>query len=782
MPRAWGLHQMDQKLATAREPELHRLAIELERLAAATDLESAVPEFFSLPEDSAKLARRIDEGAVGFVHDTLDEQLGDLLKSRSPGVKPDPELLASMLKAHLGGMPLCDYGNWVLFPWSRRLVHILPEDEHRELRTDRNRYKITLAEQERLRAARLGVVGLSVGNMAAITLALEGIGGSFRVADFDHLSLSNLNRLRGGVHELNVNKTVLAAREMYEIDPYLEIRRYPAGITADNIDDFLLGDGTLDLVIEECDDLYLKVRLRERCRELGIPVVMDTSDRGLFDIERFDTEPDRPLLHGLVGNVTAASLKGLTTKEKVPFVLSILEADAMSLRMTASLPEIDHSISTWPQLASGVALGGAITADAVRRILLGQLRESGRYYVDVEATIADRAGKYTTALPVQPDAPPSAEARRPRMLPPAPSSRQALDAELARWLVSHAILAPSAHNAQPWLFALRDGHLECWHDPSHDMPTLDFELGATWLAFGAVVENIDLAAGRAGYALTTELFPHQDEPRLVCRLRLAPSEKRFDPLYDQMAQRVTNRHRPSRGSLAKSMVTSLHRAARDGGARLHLATAAEDLATLASLVGACDRLSLLNEAIHREVMPGYRWTREEVEAHCDGLDIDAMELFPWERAGTQLLGDWSRVRFLRDIGGGKALEELGTKLVESATAVGLITIEQPGRASFFQAGRAMQRIWLQATADGLALHPITGLPFLLARVERGRGEGLDSDAIAEFQSMRPPLSAIFPEAAGRCETFLFRLAIGAKAPSAISLRRPLDSVLTIVDP
>jgi hypothetical protein len=486
-------------------------------------------------------------------------------------------------------------------------------------------------------------------------------------------------------------------------------------------------------------------------------------------------------MHGLVGNVSAASLKGLTTKEKVPFVLSILEADAMSLRMTASLPEIDYSISTWPQLASGVALGGAITADAVRRILLGHLRESGRYYVDVEATIADRAGKYATALPVLPDAPASAEARRPRILPPAPPSRPALDAELARWLVSHAILAPSAHNAQPWLFALRYGCLECRHDTSHDMPTLDFELGATWLAFGAVVENIDLAAGRAGYALTTELFPDRDDPRLVCRIRLAPAEKRFDPLYDQIASRVTNRQRPGRGCLVESSVKSLHGAVREGGARLHLATDAEALASLASLVGACDRLSLLNEAIHREVMPGYRWTRDEVEAHRDGLDIDAMELFPWERAGTQLLGDWARVRFLRDIGGGKALEELGTKLVESATAVGLITVEQPGRAAFFLAGRAMQRIWLQATADGLALHPITGLPFLLARVERGNGEGLDAGAVAEFKSMRAPFTAVFPDAADRCETFLFRLATGAEAPSAISLRRPLDDVFSVLD-
>ena len=69
---------------------------------------------------------------------------------------------------------------------------------HREIRIDRNRYKITAAGQARLAGAKIGIIGLSMGNMAAITFALEGIGRHFRLADFDRLSLSNLNWLRGG--------------------------------------------------------------------------------------------------------------------------------------------------------------------------------------------------------------------------------------------------------------------------------------------------------------------------------------------------------------------------------------------------------------------------------------------------------------------------------------------------------------------------------------------------------------------------------------------------------
>ena len=58
----------------------------------------------------------------------------------------------------------------------------------------------------------------------------------------------------------------------------------------------------------------MKVLLRERARELRMPVVMETSDRGVLDVERFDLEPDRPLLHGRMDGMTsdnvAARLEG----------------------------------------------------------------------------------------------------------------------------------------------------------------------------------------------------------------------------------------------------------------------------------------------------------------------------------------------------------------------------------------------------------------------------------------------------------------------------------------
>ncbi|MBF9221708.1 hypothetical protein [Hymenobacter ruricola] len=136
--------------------------------------------------------------------------------------------------------------------------------------------------------------------------------------------------------------------------------------------------------MEECDDLAVKVLLRQHARHAGIPLLMDTSDRGMLDVERFDLDPDYPLLHGrLPEDVGYEHLAGLrTAAEKLPYVLRLLDYDHLSDRLKNSLAEIGRTITTWPQLGTDVMLGGAVAAGTARRILLGEPIGSGRHYFD----------------------------------------------------------------------------------------------------------------------------------------------------------------------------------------------------------------------------------------------------------------------------------------------------------------------------------------------------------------------------------------------------------------
>ena len=205
----------------------------------------------------------------------------------------------------------------------------------------------------------MAIVGLSAGNVIARTLCLEGVSERFKLADFDVLAVSNMNRLETGVHELGLRKTVLLARRLGEINPYVQLSIWDSGLTADNLDQFLLQSPRPDVLIDECDDIRMKLLLRERARDLRIPVLMETSDRGMIDVERFDLEPARPILHGLVPNLSSFAIRDLTEAQRLELVLAIVGADSISTRAAVSLLEINQTISTWPQLASDVVLGGA---------------------------------------------------------------------------------------------------------------------------------------------------------------------------------------------------------------------------------------------------------------------------------------------------------------------------------------------------------------------------------------------------------------------------------------
>ncbi|MFJ9541607.1 ThiF family adenylyltransferase [Streptomyces sp. NPDC101225] len=341
-------------------------------------------------DGEAALTELRESGAVREVHDRIDEQLEELVRCLRPGQPPQGPALAAAVGDACAGVPRRRYGTWVWYPWSGRLVHVLPAEEFRLVRTDRNRDKITRAQQQALLGRRIGVLGLSVGNSAALTCAMEGVGGSFRLADFDRLGLSNLNRLRAGVHDLGVEKTVLCARQMYELDPYLDIEIHPRGVTEETVDDFFgtaPGSG-LDLLVEECDTLWAKVRAREYARARRIPVLMDANDRGLLDVERFDEEPGRPLFHGRAGHLTADAVRGLDRAGALGLLLQIMDGSRLSPAMADAVGRIGDTLSSWPQLASGVMLGGALVTDTARRILLGAPVPSGRYYVDLEALIA----------------------------------------------------------------------------------------------------------------------------------------------------------------------------------------------------------------------------------------------------------------------------------------------------------------------------------------------------------------------------------------------------------
>jgi hypothetical protein len=347
------------------------------------------PRFFRLSNEADKKSfnELCTSPEVIFIHDELESQLKELMKCNHPSQSLTSEALLEKATAHLEGCPLDEYGVWVYYPWSKTIVHLLDEEEFIMVRTNRNQLKITKEEQDILRQKIIGIIGLSVGQSIALTLVMERTCGTIRLADFDTLELSNINRIRTGLRHLGLSKVVIAAREIAEMDPFIKVEIFEDGIQATNIQAFLSGNGKLDILVEVCDGLDMKIFSRNAAKAMGIPVVMDTNDRGMLDIERFDLEVERPIMHGLLEGIPVDDLTSLNPDQRTQLILKIVGAESISQRLKVSIGALQKTIGSLPQLASSVVLGGAVTTDVCRRILLDELKVSGRFYVDLDQII-----------------------------------------------------------------------------------------------------------------------------------------------------------------------------------------------------------------------------------------------------------------------------------------------------------------------------------------------------------------------------------------------------------
>ena len=81
------------------------------------------------------------------IHDTIKEQSHEVIRARKPSTTFTKEELDQEARNIRQSDSPSEFGLWVYFPWSRCLVHTLPESEYHFLRSNRNCYKITLEDR-----------------------------------------------------------------------------------------------------------------------------------------------------------------------------------------------------------------------------------------------------------------------------------------------------------------------------------------------------------------------------------------------------------------------------------------------------------------------------------------------------------------------------------------------------------------------------------------------------------------------------------------------------------
>lgn len=325
-----------------------------------------------------------------LVVDEFDNLIEELFKIDNPSINPDDEgVYSAAFNNYRKQYVKRSRGNWFYYPWHNSLVHILKQEDHYRLRSARNKNIIYDSEQLKLQKAKVGIAGLSVGSSAVSAMAMMGIG-NLKIADSDTLDLSNLNRIRSGVHSLGLPKTIITARNIFDLDPYINVDVFADGLAASNVEQFI---GDLDVLIDEIDDVSIKIKLRLIAREKKIPVLMatDNGDNVLIDIERYDLDNTVEIFHGLLtkDEVKRVQEGNLSKQEWLMYAMKLIDMRHAPLRLLQSVPLIGKELAGVPQIGSTAMFAGAVLAYTTRLILNGEPARHGKFHINIEAILRE---------------------------------------------------------------------------------------------------------------------------------------------------------------------------------------------------------------------------------------------------------------------------------------------------------------------------------------------------------------------------------------------------------
>src|SRR6185369_12487672 len=96
--------------------------------------------------------------------------------------------------------------------------------------------------------------------------------------------------------------------------------------------------------------------------------------------------------------------------------------------------------------------------------------------------------------------------------------------EIIDKILEAAVCAPSGENCQPWKFSVSDNRIYLFNVPERDDSLYSWGQRASYIAHGAAIENMSIAAETLGYKLSVELFPKSQGSNLVALLELVKDD------------------------------------------------------------------------------------------------------------------------------------------------------------------------------------------------------------------------------------------------------------------
>ncbi|MGY1699812.1 Acg family FMN-binding oxidoreductase [Geodermatophilus sp. SYSU D00766] len=273
-------------------------------------------------------------------------------------------------------------------------------------------------------------------------------------------------------------------------------------------------------------------------------------------------------------------------------------------------------------------------------------------------------------------------------------------------VVEAATRAPSIHNTQPWAFRVDGDRLEVRTDPARALRTLDPSGRQRTVSCGVAAEFAVVALAAAGRGADVELLPDAADPDLLAVVTVTgerePGE-RERALGAAIAVRHTERAPFLPRAVPAGLLDRLQAVAGEFRVWSKAISGSEEEVATVFLVSRAEEIEQGQPEYLEELQ---RWVRTDPAA-VDGIPVGAVPAEdPSTRPSNWLIRDF----VVGSRPAGPASHDRDPDApppeVERPTVV-LLGTDGDDREAWLTAGRALGRVLLEATAEGLAASPLT---------------------------------------------------------------------------
>jgi hypothetical protein len=297
--------------------------------------------------------------------------------------------------------------------------------------------------------------------------------------------------------------------------------------------------------------------------------------------------------------------------------------------------------------------------------------------------------------------------------------------------VAAAVLAANPHNTQPWSFHITSTTVDVYTDTARGTGTLDALAREAHVGLGCAIENLAIAARARGLSPVVALLPAGPGSDLVAHIELAKASPKRSELYGAIGSRHTNRGPYTSRDVSPDALTGIVDFAGLPGVGVHWVTQDDAKASLGQLMIEAATAITQDEQQSRDSFAWFRGTDNDVQRHRDGLTLDAQGMSPAMLTMAKLLPASSRAS-----GDTFWLNQTRDVHTKTAAAYGVITVTDPYDATTqLLGGRLLQRIHLNATHRGLALHHMNQIT---ERIDREKATGAPATFSPRIARLLPP--------------------------------------------